>query len=473
MSLPAAVQLLAQQGLLALPDDLSTQRISDYLRDYSDYRQRLQQVWQQAQYWLCYSCSPDLNRLRARLRLGSHLAAEQWRCGPGLLLGGLPHEHFEACFCPHSTGQGGAAPSQRYLLNPSRGRVFSGAGWGDVLAIAYHDLPGRIAAFELIGRQGERGDRVFRPQRLLARAGSNQHGRRPPLRAEAGLAGLPGLAETLPHCQGAAFAVGDAVLAVRLQIRHFRSWGRLLPLLAWHDGERARTQHAWQLLAGRRLVLWAWRMGPEVLAQAIAADGRLVLAGPEYLHEQAIDHYLRQDPPHLLLRRLHQRALPWREAVQRWAASASDGAVRELLLGLGRYPLDRCQLAQDCGGGRLEELLPVAAVTRSVCVGGRTVVEREDGWYRLGRGGELVPLIHAVLRIDRVVRSAEPVRYVGRILFAGEEVAFEVVAAELEAQPGRWLRSYLLRRGKGVLHLAPGLRGLIEIALKFHEPLLD
>jgi hypothetical protein len=38
--------------------------------------------------------------------------------------------------------------------------------------------------------------------------------------------------------------------------------------------------------------------------------------------------------------------------------------------------------------------------------------------------------------------------------------------------PGRWLREYLLRQGKGVLHLAPGVSGLLEIALKFHEPAL-
>jgi hypothetical protein len=33
-------------------------------------------------------------------------------------------------------------------------------------------------------------------------------------------------------------------------------------------------------------------------------------------------------------------------------------------------------------------------------------------------------------------------------------------------------REFLLRQGKGVVHVAPGVSGLIEIALKFHEPVM-
>src|SRR3954447_5958196 len=43
------------------------------------------------------------------------------------------------------------------------------------------------------------------------------------------------------------------------------------------------------------------------------------------------------------LARLHQlrrRALPWREAVLRWAEGQADGAIAELLLGLEAYRLD-------------------------------------------------------------------------------------------------------------------------------------
>jgi hypothetical protein len=383
----------------------------------------------------------------------------------------LPREEVEACFCPLSTGQGSAHP-ERYRLNPSRARLFRGPGWSDVLVIPFHDLPGRLCAFTFIGRDGGRADRVFRPHRVLARSGSNQYQSQPPYQAEAGLAGLETLEAALPCWGGVAFAVRDVTLALRLQLRNFVNSTRPLPLVCWHDGDGALTRSAWQLLAGRTVVFWAWRLGPEVLHQAVQADGLLALAGPEELSAGRVEHYLRLQEPLGRLRRLRRTALPWREAVRRWAEQQPDGAVTELLLGLQGYRLDLHRLARECGGGRLEELLPAPLPLRSVQVGSRAILERAEGWYAVGKGGRQVQLLNAVLRIDTVVRAEEALHYRGRILFRGEEVPYEVGAAVLQRHPGRWLREYLLRQGKGVLHLAPGVSGLLEIALKFHEPAL-
>jgi hypothetical protein len=472
MGLPAALTQLARRGAPLPAETLDPQRVADYVRDYPEYRQRLRALWQRARDWLPRAGAPWLNRLRACLHLVSDLSPERWRDGPGRLLGGLPREEVEACFCQLSTGQGGAAPADRYRLNPSRGRVFKGPGWGDVLAVPYQDLPGRLCAFEFIGRDGGPGDRVFRPHRVLARGGSNQHARQPPYRAEAGLAGLETVDDTLPCFGRVAFAVGDVTLALRLQLRHFRNSTRPLPLVCWHDGERARTRAAWRLLAGRPVVFWAWRLGPEVLSQAVEADGLLALAGPEELSAGTIDHYLRLAEPLHRLRQLRRRALPWREAVRRWAEGQADGAIAELFLGLEAYRLDLRRLARECGGGRLEELLPPAVRPRSVRVGCRTVVERADGWYHVRQGGHEVQLVNAVLRIDETFTEGEALQYRGRILFGGEEVPYAVAAEVLQRHPARWLREFLLRQGKGVLHFAPGVWGLVEIALRFHEPAL-
>ena len=126
------------------------------------------------------------------------------------------------------------------------------------------------------------------------------------------------------------------------------------------------------------------------------------------------------------------------------------------------------RLARECGGGRLEELLPPAVRPRSVRVGSRTIVERADGWYHVRRGGHEVQLVNAVLRIDETFTEGEALQYRGRILFGGEEVPYAV----LQRHPARWLREFLLRQGQGVLHFAPGVWGLVEIALRFHEPTL-
>ena len=471
MDLHATLLHLAHLGASLPSEALEPERVADYVRDYPGSRQRLNALWERARAWLPQARSPALNRLRAQLHLSDTLSLERWQQGPGRLLGGLPREEVEACFCPLSTGQGGVHP-ERYRLNPSRGRVFRGPGWSDVLVIPYHDLPGHICTLHFIGREGKAADRVFRPQRVLARSGSNQHQSQPPYQAEAGLAGLQTLEAALPSWDGVAFAVGDITLALRLQLQNFVSSTRPLPLLCWHDDAKALTRSIWRVLAGRTVVFWAWRLSPEVLHQAVQADGLLALAGPEDLSASRVEHYLRRAEPLPHLRRLRRAALPWREVVRRWAEQQPDGALTELLLGLQRYRLDLHSLVRECGGGRLQELLSSPLPPRGVQVGSRTIVERPDGWYQLCKGGREVQLLNAVLRLDTVVPAEEGLHYTGRILFRGEEVPFQVQAQVLERHPGRWLREFLLRQGKGVLHLAPGVSGLIEIALKFHEPAL-
>ena len=233
------------------------------------------------------------------------------------------------------------------------------------------------------------------------------------------------------------------------------------------------TRSTWRVLAERRVVFWAWRLQAAVLYQAVQADGLLALAGPDELTSGAIDHYLRRDEPLQLLRKLQRRALPWREAVRTWAEGQPDGAIAELLLGLEGYRLDLRKLVRECGGGRLEELLPPTVRPRTVRVGTRTIIERADGWSAIAKGGQETPLLNALLRIDKVLTANGVLRYRGRVLFGGEEVAFEEAAAAVERRPARWLRELLLRQGKGVVHFAPGLNGILEMAFQFQEPALE
>src|SRR4051812_4434033 len=128
-------------------------------------------------------------------------------------------------------------------------------------AQSYYDLPGRLCAFTFIGRDGTPADRVYRPRRVLDRGGSNQHARQPPYLAEAGLAGLETVEAALPCFGRVAFAVGDVTLALRLQLRHFATSTRPLPLVCRHEGGGALTRTAWRVLAGREVVFWAWRLG--------------------------------------------------------------------------------------------------------------------------------------------------------------------------------------------------------------------
>jgi hypothetical protein len=213
------------------------------------------------------------------------------------------------------------------------------------------------------------------------------------------------------------------------------------------------------------------RLQPAMLYQALRADGQLVIAGPEELSAGSQDRYLRREEPMHLLRRLQRRARPWREAVKEWAERQPDGVLAELLLGLQEYRVDLRQLVQDCGGGRLEELLPPALRRRVVQLGGRRYVENAGGWYAVRRHGQEVLLTDAILRIDEISVGEQGLHYQGRIVFKGEEIPYAVTAATLERHPVQWLREYLLRQGKGLAYFAPGWRDVIALAVQWHEPL--
>src|SRR5205807_802912 len=160
---------------------------------------------------------------------------------------------------------------------------------------------------------------------------------------------------------------------------------------------------------------------PEVLAQAAEADGLLALAGPEELSAGAIDHYLRLAEPLHRLRQLRRRALPWREAVRRWAEGQADGAGAEVLLGTEAYRLGPRRLGPGgrAAAPRAPPALGAGGVPHQGGAGGR-LVPRPRGGAR-GAAGQR----RAAHRRDlhrgggRAVPGAHPVRGRGGALRGG------------------------------------------------------
>ena len=254
------------------------------------------------------SNSYEICQLRKKLRILSQLHGQSWRNGPGRLVGALPYLEAEACFSP-----GAIANSLRHSAVPFNGsgsRIFQGGGWGEVLAIAHFDLPGRVCGFLFVGRDGRTSDRVFKSTYRLT---STQ-------RPEGGLAGL----ETVERSNGEfghdVLAVADPLLAVRLQVRHAISHTRPLPMVAWCDQPQALTKYAWRTLSDKKVVVWAWRLTAAVVYQAMRANSHLCLLGPEDLRRDSVDHYIRLLSPDQLFRRVVRNARPWREAVRVWRA---------------------------------------------------------------------------------------------------------------------------------------------------------
>jgi len=434
--------------------------LASYLFYHVEYRRRLKDLWQQAQKYLNNRLSPTLSYLRQAYGLQCHMSLERWQEGPGQLVGAAAVSQVEAAFVP-GVLQPRDGPGPQYCVGQ---RIFKGLGWDDVLLTPFYDLPGRVAGFMFLGRRGVNpADQVFHA--LERRQGQGQKYRP----YEAGLAWLPQLCRDSPDREF--LAISDPWLALRLQLRHFQGFSTPLPLTVWHDGPAGRTsRQAWQILEGRRVVIWSWQLDHRAVYQAIQANADIALAGPEEPTARSLAHYARQHIPIDLVRRILSRARPWREALGRWARDASEGAIEELLLNLESYGVDVADLCRSspalrCGKWCQPSRLP----EKVVLLDGRRFIERSDGWYHCTKDHKFLKIVDGVIRVERVEATENPQGqiYHGKVLFRGELIPFRVKLGP-RYRLARAVKDMLLHQDKGVLYLSIHYhKYLEELALLF------
>jgi hypothetical protein len=404
---PAAALLrLEREGVPLGERPLTAEDVEAYVATELHYRARAAALWQGCREYLSRAGSRELAALRTRFRLQTGLSPERWDAGPANLVGGIPHREVDKVFFPDSLKPSGE--------NQSGGRTFKGGGWGDVLVVPFHAAPGRISGFYCVGRRGGAKDRVFRPAA----------GRDGVVAREAGLAGLWTVENPTPSFRHHVFAVDDPMLACRLQVRHFGTDSRPLPLVAFYQDRTRRTDLAWAALGRRQPVFWCWQLTAKVVHQAITAGGMISVVPVEDTSRHTIDHYIRHDPPVDLLHRALKRARHWKDALRHWTRRVPVPDVQALLLELEPYGHEAGEFAF------LGEAVMAALVTpervRQVRLG-RTVVRESDGCWRIRehRGGAWALLADCILRVDQVVPGETGIVYRGRVERSGREAAFE------------------------------------------------
>jgi hypothetical protein len=457
-----ALRRLAEAGVPLPADALDARAVETYVGTHPAARQRATAFWAAARAAYHDHQTRDVAVCRRLHHLRLDVSPARWRDGPGLLVGAAHHRAAERVFHP-AAGADRDRPDSR---NASRGRLFKGRRWGEVLACAFHDAPGRIRAFAFVGRDGRRpGDEVFR------RIGGEAMG------AEAGIAGWAAVLAAADSRD--VVAVDDWLFALQVQFRNFRTSLRPLPIVAWHDDGRARTRAAWDMAAGRRVTFWARDVDRRVVMQAAACDGRISLVGPEDATPASMAHYLRRHPGADLTRTVVENAKPWPVALRRWMDESRDGRVDELLRGLEEAGADVPHLLRQCGGtpGGGGAAGPHAAprVARSVQVGPHRVVELGDAWVVEPRKGHGVrrEVCNCVIRIRHAVKDRETGRlyYHGVVRHAGRRLEFLDDAAPVRDRTGKWLQALLTDRGAGVAAYASAFaRNMFQAAVLFHTP---
>ena len=460
LPIPATILKLTRLGYPFPPDDLPVEAVANYVRSHVETHRRVRAMWSTARAGRIHHSS-NLAPLLQELGLTSRLTEERWRQGPGQLLGCLTKADVEECFCPKSAFQGGARLQALDIAhNPSRGRVFSGRNWRDVLAWPYYDLPGRVRGFMFAGRDGKSADDwVFRVSTHQA----------PRACKEAGLCFHPDLLEQ--PAEEPLVAVRDVLLATRLQLAHFQRALSPLPLVAWYADDKHMTRQGWSIFAERPLVFFSERLDADLLCQLRITEGKLFL-GPETATSRE---------PRLLVARAIRLARPWPEVFATWLEAATPAQLEELSLrmelrgqSLNEY-LERCP---DALRNRTRVALEDAGRCPQVQIDGRLVEERADGWHLVRRSSNQGPqvndeIVDAVLRVDRVLHDPRRRRvlYQGRVLFRGRVIDYLVPQGVLERAPFHWMRQLLVEEQAGLLRFSPlWQRHALHIALQFHEP---
>ncbi len=413
-----AVRRLAAEGF-PIPEGLTdAATIKKYTTTYPRKRARMLDLFVEAAKYLPRAGGQALTHLRTRFRLAADIPAERWLAGPGNMVGAYPYMKVELAFYPKGMDTG------RFTVSPWR-RVFPGRGWGDVLVVPHHDLPGRVCGFTFVGRGGEAADRRFKATRPRL-AG------RP---AEGGLTCFWAVDNSHGMLGEHVVACDDTFLALRLHVRHFATARTALPLVAFTDTPDVRTERAWQALGGKTPVFWGWRVTPGLVYQAVRAEGKLVLSDLTEVTPARVDHFVRNNEPRALLKKLVEAARPWRSFLIDWAERVNDGLVAELLLGLEGYGVRLSDLTAL--GPRFAQVMGMRGRPREVMVGKYVVVEKDGKWWTgekassTGRRGGIPStlIMNATLRIDgtetRPTGHKTPsVYYRGRLTYQGTEIPF-------------------------------------------------
>lgn len=336
----------------------------------------------------------------------------------GAQYGVIACQEVERAFMPNSVRQRRSYRERGF--NPSSSRLFSGRGWRDVLVLPRYDSPGRLCAFEFIGRQGNHDDRVTATTETCA--------------SDLGLFGLNCALGDTPFGR-TVLVLDDALLALRLQTRHAVSASLPLPIVCWADRGAKRTQN-WGTLACRKLVFWAREPSARLIRQLLAAEeaGAVVYvtnAGPRAEDDKAFDHFIRlPGDAAAFVGRLERTAAPLTPFLSRWVEKVADGKLEALVRGLLRNDIDPIPLANRLSAearSRIAAMQPHALKVppRRAVVGRCTVVENRGGWYAFTRNTSTL-LSSVIVRL----LSLRDGQYTARLIAGDREIVVQLPAGQ-------------------------------------------
>ena len=438
--------------------------VSRYEETHLRHRERIQDLWQKAQQRLPLQDTEQLVELCQKVGGRTAMPSPVWFERAGRFLGGCHANdvrmalQYHMCQKRIKLGQD---------LNAGRSRVFVGKGWDDVLVIPFYTAPGRINAFMFVGRDAtDPEDFVFK--RVTPIISQFECKDQAPM-WDSGLTMYETLMRDHQKFGTTAFILNDPILALKLQLRHLRDSNTPLPICGSIIDGKVSNRWVWRSMFPRDYIIWAPEMCPELIQQAVRANGRIAIG--DSLTAMVDDPAKRR--PVEWLERMERMAKPWATVLEEEFQKKDVAECENLLLSLQLTDAELDRFISGCCEPVRVKLDQIYAANkrqyRSVSISGKTVIE-EDGYWKL-ESGEIIS--DTVIRIENVVYFPDENKtdYRGYVTRNDQVIEFADNATIIEKNTGAWVRNLLARNGAGRANIQRNwTQHLLGLAQGFHEP---
>jgi hypothetical protein len=374
-------------------------------------------IWQHSQQRILQPSQLELRYLKKLGYLAAvQLPKERLLSGPGSLFGLASPEFVESKL---------ALPKYSLLRKHP------------AIAVPYFRTPTIIGGFDFIT-----------PKRLVHHYG--WRGANPSIGGDLGFVGL----QFVRHMHAEALVV-TSMLAnlMQLQVRHFTTSLKPLPMLGYKIPSKGREVKQWHALADKNLVIWEREPTARILKQAILVNANLSFVGPEKDRDKGREvkgarwrQWVRHSPAIDLWRRIVGNSRPYKEALSVWARSATSEQKLRLLKDAEMHDEETAKLVRSVVkpkvgnqvGRRVRVPIEVAHKRADGNYKSTIVVERDGCWY--DSRGQLI--MGGILRVEHlVVRPSGMKEYAGKLIVKGKEYPFIVETRKANIH---WLREFAL-----------------------------
>ena len=352
---------------------------------------------------------------------------------------------------------------------------FSGKGWGQLIAIPFHDLPGHCAGYLFVGRQARPTlDYEF----ITIDHASNQQVKQ----TDIGVCMYEVMDTPIAYSESFGnnvFVLNDPIHVFRLQSRHMRDSDLPLPLIGTYNVKmnrkyNERKQSLWELVTynlwntrpDKNFIFWSKEASPDVFNNAARANGRIYLCKTLLITSR--------NPSHIWLQIMQRHARPWPEVLEAELLAMDETTACDFLASLDFAP----EVMQRFQHGCCDKLRLLMESQRSqvrtlsvALVNGKRICETANGWT-LEKTGEVIS--SAIVRVDKIVSHTEEddPYYVGRIIMGDKQAEFSTPYSSIVFKsPGCWLHNKTIRAlGQAPIVKQAWTQHLLDIARQFHEP---